>query len=330
MKFWSIILIGGMLCSGCGRKSDTVREISDNYPIVRFERLLFALNAEEPLADSLKVRYPLHFNLYMQGVLQLGNTDAPDFPHVLSFFLKDTIIREVYDSVQVKYPNLNLQEKELRKAFENYKVLFPRGTLPQIFTHISGFNQSIVVDSNVLGIGLDNYLGEDCVFYKMLATPVPMYMRRKMTEKDIVRDVMYGWLTTEYPFRPKRLDLLSGLIYQGKMVYVLESLLTDDSPAHLFGYLPAQLQWCRENEKEMWNFLVENDYLFENQQMLFRKYLDEAPFSSGMPMDSPGKAVVWCGYQIVKAYKERQAVCWDELVNEQDYHKILRGANYRP
>ncbi len=330
MKFWCIILIGGILCSGCGGKNTEARGSCDNYSIIRFERLLFALNAEQPQADSLKAQYPLYFDLYMQGVLQLGRTDAPDFPHLLSFFLKDTIIREVYDSVQVKYPDLNLQEKKLKRAFENYKLLFPQGTLPQIFTHISGFNQSIVVDSNVLGIGLDNYLGEDCVFYKMLATPVPMYMRRKMTEKNIVRDVMYGWLTTEYPFRPKRLDLLSGLIYQGKMVHVLEHLLTDDSPAYLFGYLPEQLQWCQENEKEMWNFLVENDYLFENQQMLFRKYLDEAPFSSGMPMDSPGKAVVWCGYQIVKAYKERQSVCWEELINEQDYHKILRGANYRP
>lgn len=76
--------------------------------------------------------------------------------------------------------------------------------------------------------------------------------------------------------------------------------------------------------------MVDNEYLFENQQMLFRKYLNEAPFSSGMPQESPGKAVVWCGYQIVREYLRKKDCTLQELMEEQDYHKILRGAAYRP
>lgn len=79
------------------------------------------------------------------------------------------------------------------------------------------------MDSNFIGISLDNYLGEDCVFYKMLATPIPRYITRRMTEREIVRDALYGWLNAEYPFRPRRLDLLSGIIYQGKIMYLLEN-----------------------------------------------------------------------------------------------------------
>lgn len=329
MKFRiiGIIFLGILWACHSGRESV---ERDSGVDVIRFDRHLFALDHEFPDIQSLDARDSVFFRLYVEGILQLGKADNPELPELLSLFLQDSIILEVYDSVALRYPDMMSQEKELAEAFRNYAYYFPGKPIPAVYTYISGFNQSVVVDSNFIGISLDNYLGEDCVFYKMLATPIPRYITRRMTEREIVRDALYGWLNAEYPFRPRRLDLLSGIIYQGKIMYLLEKLLPDYEQERLFGYTPEQLEWCRNSEESIWEFMVDNEYLFENQQMLFRKYLNEAPFTSGMPQESPGKAVVWCGYQIVREYLRKKDCTLQELMEEQDYHKILRGAAYRP
>lgn len=329
MKFKVIGIIFFSLLVAChaGRKSSgTYKKLE----IIRFDRHLFALNHLSPDIQSMDSLDFVFFRLYVEGILQLGKADDPELPELLSLFLQDSIIQEVYDSVSLKYSGMKIQERELAEAFANYADYFPGKAIPAVYTYVSGFNQSVVVDSNLVGISLDNYLGEDCVFYKMLATPIPRYIARRMTDREIVRDVLYGWLNAEFPFHPRHLDLLSGIVYQGKIMYLLEKLLPAYEQARIFGFTPEQMEWCRNSEGSIWAFMVDNEYLFENQQMLFRKYLNEAPFSSGMPQESPGKAVVWCGYRIVRDYVRKQNITMKELMAEQDYHKVLRGAGYRP
>lgn len=302
MKFKSICIVFFILLGGCTSKQGQEKQ----FEIVRFDKHLFALNPEKPDVQELPTKDSTFFRLYVEGILQIGKADDQEMPELLSLFLQDSIILEVYDSVKLKYPDMAAQEREFAIAFANYTEYFPLRSIPKVYTHISGFNQSIVVDSNLIGISLDNYLGENCVFYQMLMTPIPRYICRRMNEREIVRDALYGWISAEFPFHPNRLDLLSGIIYQGKVIYLLEKLLPDYNLASLFGYTLEQLEWCRDNEENIWEFMVDNEYLFENQQMLFRKYLNEAPFSSGMPTESPGKAVVWCGYRIVKDYMKKK------------------------
>ena len=62
----------------------------------------------------------------------------------------------------------------------------------------------------------------------MLAVPVPVYARQKMTREDIVRDALTGWLTVEFVFRPLKNDLISGMIYQGKIMYLLQQILPEE------------------------------------------------------------------------------------------------------
>lgn len=298
--------------------------------IVRFDQILFALDHANPEIDEVDPEYYSFFNFYAKDVLRLGTLSDPEFPNLLSYFLTDSVMNEIHDTVAIQYPNMIRQEKDFSEAFANYKHYFPEKQVPQIYTHISGLNQSVVVDENMIGIGLDNYLGEDCIFYKMLMTPIPLYIQKKMTADHIVRDVMFGWLSSEFVYRPLKNDLLSGLIYNGKITYLMEKILPGYSQERIFNYQKDQLKWCKNNEQSMWEFLIDQEYLFSTGQMLLIKYLNEAPFTSGMPTESPGRAVVWNGYQIVKRYMKNTDVSLDELMREQDYHKILRLAKYRP
>lgn len=326
--FGVCFLLLGLLGCGSDNRPD-VSGLMKERKIIRFERELFALDKQHPDVEDMHHRYGSFFEVYVAGVLQLGDAEDKSLPEYLSLFLRDSVMNEVNDSVQVRYPDMRGYEEAFAKAFAYYAYYFPQHPIPQIYTHISGFNQSIVVDSSFIGISLDNYLGEGCPFYRMLSTPIPAYMRRRMGGDNIVKDAMFGWLTTEVPYVPRHNDLVSGMLYQGKIVYLLKKILPDDDESHLFDYTPEQMVWCKDNEEEMWEFLVARELLYETGQMALRKYLFDAPFTSDMPQESPGKAVVWNGYRIVCEYVKKQHVSLEALVAEQDYHKVLRLSGYR-
>lgn len=330
MKFLFTCIIFLCLITGCRESGrPDVGKWRQERKILRLDRDLFALDANAPDVESIYRKYGRYFDVYATGVLQLGQVCDTLFPHLLSLFLQDTVIREVYDTVATRYPELTAQEKDLSDAWAYYAYYFPDKVIPQVYAHISGFNQSVVVDSAEVGISLDNYLG-DCVFYSMLAVPVPMYARRKMTGEDMVRDIMTGWFNAEFVFRPQKNDFISGMIYQGKIVSLLRRVLPDYEFARVLGFSPEQLEWCENNESRIWSFLIENDFLFSTQQKLMLKYLNDAPYTSGMPVESPGRAVVWSGWRIVEEYMRKTEITLPELMREQDYHKILRIAAYRP
>lgn len=331
MKFYIIYIVFLVFIAGC--KNDDRPDVSKllkEKRIVRFDREMQTIDKEHPDVEGLQKKYGPYFKVYTSGVLQLGEQSDADFPVLFSLFLKDSILNEIMDTVAFRYKDMGRQERELSEAWAYYGWYFPDRIIPEVYTHVSGFNQSVIVDSAFVSVSLDNYLGEDCIFYSMLANPIPMYIRKKMTDQNIVKDVMTGWLSTEFPFYPKKNDLVSGMLYQGKICYLLSKVLPEYEKSRLFDFSKEQLEWCENNESQIWEFLIENDYLFSTQQTLIMKYLGESPFTSGMPTESPGRSVVWTGDKVVEAYVKKTNISPEELMKEQDYHKILRIAGYRP
>lgn len=331
MKFIVKVIILGMAFAGCRNAGNPdVKNFRQEVRIQRLDRDLFNRDTLNPDLTTLRERYGRFLDVYTGGVLQLGTVADSGFRDLLCLFLRDSVMREVADTVGCRYPDLQQQERELADAWAYYRYYFPGQKIPGVYAGISGFNQSMIVDTASIGIGLDNYLGEDCWFYDLLAIPIPRYARKKMTDQDIVKDVLMAWLQRQFIFRPLKNDLISGMIYQGKLVYVLARLQPDQSGFRLFGFTPEQWTWCENNEKQIWQFLIENEYVFSTQQRLMLKYLNDAPYTSGMPVESPGKAVVWTGFRVVEKYMEKHDFTLEELMKEQDYHKILRMSGYRP
>ena len=83
-------------------------------------------------------------------------------------------------------------------AFRHYLYYFPGKTVPHLYTFVSGFNTSLILDTNILGIGLDRYLGDDYKYYQELG--IPHYMIQKMIPGKIFSDGMHAWGQTEFSF----------------------------------------------------------------------------------------------------------------------------------
>jgi len=303
-------------------------EISMNYQ--RFDIDLFTANRDSiwQSVPKWKDKYGNFFEAYNQQIIKIGSSSSMDYDEKLKFFLTDPYIEEAYQDVQKIYNPLPF-EKELTDAFRRYHYYFPDKSLPKIYTHISGFNQSIVIDSGYLSISLDKYLGADSKFYAMLRTPA--YLSNNMHHQKICSDVMCALALTEFPFKSEKDDLLSHMIYYGKIQVFVDAMLPVEADSLKWGYSEDKLKWCYKNERMMWLYLVENKLLFNSTYKERKKYIDEGPFTATFSNESPARTGQWIGYRIVNAYMDKYPeVTLKQLMDDQNYQDILNKSKYKP
>jgi len=248
--------------------------------ILRLERDLFsgdpaALRMKE---DSLRLKYGSFLQLFAYVINAGKLEDSSAFERLIEF-TTDRFNYEVYGSVMEKYPDMSYYEKEFGKAWANYSYYFPDSVIPRMYTFISGFNNSVIVGDSVLATGLDRYLGEGHDYYKRLG--IYNYITFKMIPEKIVPDAMYAWAKAGCPYTAagSSEDLLSWMLYEGKLHYFTRCMLYDYPDSLLFGFTSDQMKFCLNNEYTMWEYLIEHDMLFSTDLMLIRKLTGEAPFT---------------------------------------------------
>jgi len=156
-------------------------------------------------------------------------------------------------------------------------------------------------------------------------------MANKMIPEKIPSDIVRAWLYGEFAYNDSVDNLLSNMIYEGELIYITRHLLPNE-PEHLIhGFSEEQLKWCEKNEADMWTHLIENKLLFTTNTLEINKFINDAPFTSGFPQESPGRAAVWIGYRIVESLMQRnEQMSLEELMNIKDYQKVLNMARYKP
>jgi hypothetical protein len=126
-------------------------------------------------------------------------------------------------------------------------------------------------------------------------------------------------------------NLLSNIIYQGKLLYFTKALLPEEPDTLVIGMSKTNLEWCKKYEDKMWAYLVENKMLFKSDYLTISKFINDGPFTKEFGKSSPGKAVVWVGWQIVNRYMRKQAnIDLHTLMEDNDFQKILRLSKYKP
>ena len=308
-----------------------ISEIDINIEIKRLDKDIFEIDLENVAKDvgNLVNKYGEFFELYNARVINLGTPYSSAYPDLLTGFVTDYTMNKVYTKTMEVYPDLNLLESELETVFKRYKYYFPEITVPAFYTFIGGFNQSIVVSDSILGIGLDKYLGPDCIFYDRLG--IANYLQHNMIPEMISIDVVKAWTLTEFVYNDSVDNVVNNMIYQGKIQYFLDAMFPDAADSLKYGFSGEEIRWCIKNEKHMWDFLIDQKMLFSTDYMMINKLINPAPFTAGFPNESPGRASVWLGWKIVKAYMDRHSeVSINDLMFDNDYQKILSESRYEP
>lgn len=337
--FLSLLVCVPFVITGCKQdhakipvssKGISAEEKPVTLHVDRFEKDLFSVpfDSVDSSIPALKAKYGAFFDIFTHKIINIGGTNHPDFPKYLKSFITDRYMYLTYKKVMEVYPDFHGPAGELQDAFSRYHEFFPGKKIPHVYTLISGYNQSVVTADTILGISLDKYLGQNCEYYSNLG--LPMYQRKVMSEDYLAVDAMRGWCYSEFLYSDSGENVLTNLLYEGKMIYLLKELFPEKPDTILLGYSHTQLKWCQNNLKEMWTFLIEQKLVFSTDYMTINKLINPAPFTSLFTRESPGRAAIWVGYKIIEAYMKNNDVTLAELMKDQHYQEILEKSKFQP
>ena len=277
----------------------------------------------------LKKRYGDFFDIFNYRIINIGGSDMVTYPEYLQRFLTDYLNNEVYRRTMEVFPDLENLQSDLNDAFRRYQFHFPDMPIPEVYSFISRFNQSIITSDRLLAVGLDNYLGRETEFYERLARH--QYQINNMHPAKIPSDCLLGWGITEFEFNDSVDNVLSNMIYHGRNAFFTKWMLPEQPDSLIMGFTSDQMRFCRNNESRMWEYLVEEKVLFETDRMTIQKFTGNGPFTSDFTRESPARAAVWLGWRILEAYrKQNPRISLQDVMKENDYQKMLTLSRYNP
>ncbi len=327
----TLVVLCTLLSCGNNRLDVDTSNIKVDLKVKRFDQELFNYPKGITAKDVVEMNtaYGLFFQDFTQSVINIGSPKNPNLFYQLNNFTKDSYIKKVKGDADKLYTNFSPYQAELENAFKHYKYYFPKKEIPEVITYISGFNYAITTDESYLGIGLDMFLGKDYDAYKQLG--LPQYKTAFMSNEGLVTGAMLGWISTEFELKEKNADLLTEMIHQGKTLYLLDALMPKTSNTVKINYNQTQLKWCNNNEQPVWFYFIDNDLLYTKETTEIIKYMGESPFIQGFPDGSPGRIGHWIGWQIVKAYMDKNpTVTLEKLMLNNNAQQILNASKYKP
>ena len=313
-----------------GQKVPDVSKVNVNIRFIRFDQELEAVKKDSASWTSLhqlEQKVPYFTELYFSTLTHIATLKDSAAPIYIKAFLFDKDIQELRTETAKQFADIDWFEKEVTEAFKYYAYYLPNRVIPNVITYDFGFNNVVVALDSSVCIALDQYLGKDSKFYAHL----PEYIRYRKAKPYMTSDLLRGWISAEFDTGQPRVDMLDEMVYQGKTMYLLDKVLPYAHDTILFGYTARQLKFCNENEFMMWSFFLEKKLLYSKDIKLVNKYCGEAPFSAGMPDDSPGRTGIWLGWKIVTAFmKNNPDITIEQLMLNNNAKQILNSSRYKP
>ncbi|MCC6384331.1 MAG: hypothetical protein LC117_11420 [Bacteroidia bacterium] len=326
-----------LVTSGC--KNHSKEDLPEIVPEREVSLELFRFEKEtipSPVLDSafvldLNSRSGGFFDLFCQRILNVREPDPSLMRKAFGHFIHDRDIMLLTSKSDSVYADFSACQNQISESLSRLHSLLPDWKIPsQLITFISAFNYRIITSDSLLAVALDMFLGGEKEEEMYASVGFPKYMLRKFSPEYLAVDALRGWIQSELPEDSAGHDLISLMIYKGKVQYLLGAVFPDLPDSILFGYTHEQMKWCEQEEANIWAYLIDKDLLFNSQQQQISRFINDGPTTSGMPKESPGSIGLFVGYKIVVAYLKKNKIPADEFLNNFHAHEILRQSGYKP
>lgn len=304
----TFIIISTIACTGISKQMR-----NENNPpkeILRLDKDLYNY-IQEPSKikeDSMSKKYPKLIPA-LETIIDYDNTKT-SFTSLKEYF-SHPMLMKIYADAIATFNNVSAYEEQLDKAEMLVVQHLSNKRLPEFAMHVSGFKENVIVLDNLISISIDKYLGKDYAGYNDFFR---RYERQQMQPIYVTRDYIRAWLMSDV-VKIENQDLLSSIITEGKILYAISQLLPELNNEDIIGYTKEQYLWCEQNEKDIWKKIINQEHLYSEDPFLITYYLNNAPSSSSISTESPGRAAAWIGWQIVKEYAKRKDNNLQEILN---------------
>ncbi|MCC5924403.1 MAG: hypothetical protein JJT77_11510 [Crocinitomicaceae bacterium] len=328
MKFYNSFLILFIIFSSCQRNSLDIDASDIELDIVFFDVNKIFKNLDLAQTDSihreLKQKFGEIYLFEVEMNLQLPASDSM-FSFALNKFYNNEYIQSIQSAVEELEEEIELQELLATKAFQRLKFHFPSYVPPKYVIYINKLFSEIQVGDSVLSIGLENYIGASHDLLKNIPNDqLHQWQKERMEPKFIARDMALKWIQVNL-FEEIEENLIRHIIQAGKVLYCLKAAFPNETDAFVLRYNKEQFSIAEENEKHFWNYLIKENLLFQNNLREKNNFLNEGPYTIGLPEKVPDRMGQFLGFQMVKNYvKKHKALSLPELLNI-DYNEILQA-----
>ena len=328
-----LIILTVLLCACQGGREYFPKDIEAvEVEIVRFDSAQLAVHPDSVRQgiEQLYADYEEFMPMFVEGILRLPTEDTAYLCELYGNFLTDTMMgfAQTNALVQEKFANIDSLQKSINIAFSRLHYLYPEWEIPKVYLFVSGFNSSVMYYDNIMGVGVDMYLGSDYPYYNQV---VYNYQKQTMRKECVVGDMMSMYIAYHVAYNSKYNRLLEQMIFRGKQLFLLAQLLPNEPAWEVIGYSKEQWDWCVQYEQAIWNRIMQKRDLFKTESNVLSSYMNDGPFTAEITQDSPGRLGLWVGWRIVESYmRNNKGVTLHELINENDAQKILEQSFYKP
>lgn len=325
------------LFAGCDKnpyKKD-VSDIDVDVKMQMFHRDIqgFTDNPTDAYVQELQNRYGEFLTSYLIDMKRMFCPDVPDtaYTQIVRAITSDKWNCELYS---ISDSAFSAQEetyrKEIHTALQYFKSYFPEKEIPELYTFITGINYSMAIDSGIIAIGIDKYLGKDNDFYNSLI--IDSYIKENMRPEKLVPDLMRALAESEFPNMFEETYLLAQMLQCGRYQYFVRCMLPEVPDTILWGYTGKQLEFCEKSEGEFWKYFISTEnLLFSTDYMVHKRFIDDGPFTSVFTKESPARIGQWMGFKIIESFmKNNPDVTLPELFKITSSKEIISKAKYNP
>ena len=118
------------------------------------------------------------------------------------------------------------------------------------------------------------------------------------------------------------------MLSYGKICYLMDLVLPDEEAENKFRYNKKELKWCEENEKYIWQYIIDHELLYEKDYNKFNYFFNPGPYTKNFGVESPAHIGIWLGYKIIEDYVSSTNLNINEILQEKNIQKLL--STYEP
>jgi hypothetical protein len=150
----------------------------------------------------------------------------------------------------------------------------------------------------------------------------------KMDKQYLMSDIAQSWLVNNVIEDQSGEDFLSHMLYYGKVLYVVDAMLPEAPSHEKLRYTELEYEWSEVSEYNVWQHIVEQDWIYSSDIKLIVRYFNEGPTTVGLE-GSPARYGQYLGWKVIHAYMEKNPeVTILELIAEKNQTKLLKA--YKP
>lgn len=247
---------------------------------------------------------------------------------------KDTAEIKIFQEAMKKIDE-NKLNNDLTDLFSHIKHYFPKFQSPQVFLYSSalqGIRDMPVFfkqQNNMVFVDVSAFLGDGNKYYQGL----DLYIQKTMNPENIVPKISKAIAENIVPINQDHQKFIDTMVYAGKIMTLQDAFLPNTPNYLKINYTQKQYEWCIANEENIWNFFVEKNMVFSDDQRLEDRFIVEGPFSkfyTEIDKESSPQVGIFEGWQICRKHfqKNPETKLTDFL--KMDATAIFNQSSYKP